>query len=70
MNPLGKGEFMENNHVTTTEASVKTRVYMESTRKKKKKRTTQWTWYIFLIPSFLGILLFMVYPVLERCLST
>ncbi|MDX8044615.1 sugar ABC transporter permease [Gracilibacillus sp. S3-1-1] len=30
-----------------------------------KKRTSQLTWYVFLIPSFLGILLFMVYPIFE-----
>ncbi|HZH61101.1 MAG TPA: sugar ABC transporter permease [Metabacillus sp.] len=32
---------------------------------KSKKRSSQWTWYIFLLPSFLGILLFMVYPIFE-----
>jgi len=32
---------------------------------KSKKRRPQLTWYIFLIPSFLGILLFMVYPIFE-----
>ncbi|UOQ46569.1 sugar ABC transporter permease [Gracilibacillus caseinilyticus] len=32
---------------------------------KQKKKTSQWTWYIFLIPSFLGIILFMVYPIFE-----
>jgi len=31
----------------------------------KKKTNTSFVWYIFLIPSFLGILLFMVYPVFE-----
>lgn len=33
--------------------------------KKVKKRKLQLTWYVFLIPSFLGILLFMVYPIFE-----
>ncbi|MDC3416038.1 carbohydrate ABC transporter permease [Aquibacillus salsiterrae] len=32
---------------------------------RQKKRKSQLTWYIFLIPSFLGILLFMVYPIFE-----
>ncbi|MBU7592589.1 carbohydrate ABC transporter permease [Metabacillus halosaccharovorans] len=32
---------------------------------KSKKRNSQWIWYIFLLPSFLGILLFMVYPIFE-----
>lgn len=32
---------------------------------KQKKRKSQITWYIFLLPSFLGILLFMVYPIFE-----
>lgn len=33
--------------------------------RKRKKRRTKLTWYIFLLPSFLGILLFMVYPIFE-----
>lgn len=32
---------------------------------KRKRRNESFKWYIFLIPSFLGILLFMVYPVFE-----
>ncbi|WP_018931820.1 carbohydrate ABC transporter permease [Gracilibacillus lacisalsi] len=32
---------------------------------KSKKRKAALTWYIFLLPSFLGILLFMVYPIVE-----
>ncbi|QTM99018.1 ABC transporter permease subunit [Sediminibacillus dalangtanensis] len=30
-----------------------------------KKTSSPLTWYIFLIPSFLGILLFMIYPIFE-----
>ncbi len=32
---------------------------------KSKKRKAAFTWYIFLLPSFIGILLFMVYPIVE-----
>ncbi|SFL69428.1 multiple sugar transport system permease protein [Gracilibacillus orientalis] len=32
---------------------------------KSKKRKAAFTWYIFLLPSFIGILLFMVYPIME-----
>ncbi|WP_078059991.1 MULTISPECIES: carbohydrate ABC transporter permease [Gracilibacillus] len=30
-----------------------------------KKRKSALTWYLFLLPSFLGIILFMVYPIVE-----
>ncbi|GIN69541.1 cytochrome c biogenesis protein [Bacillus sp. J14TS2] len=44
-----------------TETNIKT-----STQKAGKKRTdSSYVWYLFLIPSFLGIFLFMVYPILE-----
>ncbi|SHM56483.1 carbohydrate ABC transporter permease [Gracilibacillus kekensis] len=32
---------------------------------KQKKRKATFTWYLFLLPSFIGILLFMVYPIVE-----
>lgn len=41
---------------------------MKNNKKEKKKESIHGNskvWYIFLLPSFLGILLFMVYPVLE-----
>lgn len=31
----------------------------------KKKKKAALTWYVFLLPSFIGILLFMVYPIVE-----
>src|SRR5690625_4045896 len=36
-------------------------------QKKNRKSTFGYSkvWYVFLIPSFLGILLFMVYPIIE-----
>lgn len=49
----------------TATQSVNTNTHTESKTMKQKKRSSQWTWYIFLIPSFLGILLFMVYPIAE-----
>ncbi|WP_212693390.1 carbohydrate ABC transporter permease [Vallitalea guaymasensis] len=32
---------------------------------KKKNKNTQLVWYLFLLPSFLGLALFMAYPVME-----
>ncbi len=32
---------------------------------KSRKRRSQLIWYLFLLPSFLGILLFMIYPIFE-----
>lgn len=32
---------------------------------KSRKRSSQLIWYLFLLPSFLGILLFMIYPIFE-----
>ena len=49
----------------TSTRSVNTNIHTESKTMKQKKRKSQWTWYIFLIPSFLGILLFMIYPIAE-----
>lgn len=49
----------------TATRSVNTNTHTEPKTMKQKKRNSQWTWYIFLIPSFLGILLFMVYPIAE-----
>lgn len=49
----------------TATQSVNTNTQTESKTMKQKKRNSQWIWYIFLIPSFVGILLFMVYPIAE-----
>jgi multiple sugar transport system permease protein len=49
----------------TATPSVNTNTHTDSKTMKQKKRSSQWTWYIFLIPSFVGILLFMVYPIAE-----
>ncbi|MBM7570329.1 carbohydrate ABC transporter permease [Aquibacillus albus] len=43
--------------------STDTSIGFETMRQKKRK--SQLTWYVFLLPSFLGILLFMVYPIVE-----
>lgn len=47
----------KSNAELTTEISMVTRT--------KRRRNWSLKWYIFLLPSFLGILLFMVYPVFE-----
>lgn len=36
-----------------------------SKRRRKSKREPQMAWYVFLMPTLLGILLFMVYPLIE-----
>jgi len=53
---------MAKNHL---EITAKTHTNAGLKLMKSKKRSSQWTWYIFLLPSFLGILLFMVYPIFE-----
>ncbi len=43
--------------------SMSSSVHVQSL--KAKKKNNRWIWYVFLLPSFLGILLFMVYPIVE-----
>ena len=57
-----KETYMAKNHL---EITAKTHTNAGLKLMKSKKRSSQWTWYIFLLPSFLGILLFMVYPIFE-----
>ena len=45
------------------EQTVGSKVSRESSR--KKDRRNSWQWYLFLLPTLLGILLFMAYPVIE-----
>ncbi|MDN4524069.1 carbohydrate ABC transporter permease [Fictibacillus fluitans] len=45
--------------------SIELNVKMEVEKVQSKRKDWGLKWYVFLIPSFLGILLFMVYPVFE-----
>ncbi|MCU9614853.1 sugar ABC transporter permease [Caldibacillus lycopersici] len=58
---------MANNRMeaNTPPPSVSPSIQTVTKTTKQKKRTSQWIWYIFLIPSFLGIILFMAYPIVE-----
>ncbi|HWJ78246.1 MAG TPA: sugar ABC transporter permease [Niallia sp.] len=60
---------MENNSIdaerNTSPTPVSVNAITNAKVKKKNKRNSQWAWYIFLLPSFLGIILFMAYPVIE-----
>jgi len=52
--------------VTSSDKPTKSVQIERSPRKRKKSlHGSTNVWYIFLLPSFLGILLFMVYPILE-----
>ncbi|MDM5201002.1 sugar ABC transporter permease [Fictibacillus enclensis] len=45
--------------------SIELNVQMEVEKVRSKRKDWGLKWYVFLIPSFLGILLFMVYPIFE-----
>jgi multiple sugar transport system permease protein len=58
LTPIRKENNMINNRIETNTSTGLQKV-------SRKRSGSQWVWYLFLLPTFLGILLFMIYPVFE-----